>query len=86
MSKRYSGIQFEKAILSILNKNKQREHEYHNPVLIVFNHSKKLGVLEGNICKKWFKLFYLLHLNFEYLFYYFDYFTTVSCIKDIERY
>ena len=49
MSKRYSGIQFEKAMLNILNKDKQREHEYHDHALIVFNHLEKLRVLEGNI-------------------------------------
>ena len=36
MSKRNSGIQYEKTILKISNKYKQREHAYHNPVVKPF--------------------------------------------------
>ena len=36
MSKRHSGTQSEKTILKILNKDKQRERAYHNPVVKPF--------------------------------------------------
>ena len=64
MSKRNSGIQSKKTILKISNKDKQREHGYHNPVLadvpLCFQ-----GVTKRDIDSKWVKSTF--HYQLTYL-------------------